>query len=299
MNDSRLIEKYFDKSLTEEEKGIFKIKYETDADFRAQVQLQAQIIASLKTHYAADRLGGEGELPASRVSVPSPHRPAYFQGETVPGESFHIDSQLPPVSLQGENGTSSRSRISFFVRHRTLLLSCAAAVLAIVLIVPAIHILQNRNGDSSFNDTPFIADGNLHPSDSLTQSAKASMKEYLPIADKISEEIQSTGYPQTLYRIKKNPQAYRKGSLIIEHPDENHITISTTYALSSTSISEALLSLYQYDTNGNISIVPGFPQTNIDLTTGTHTINTPLQKNTIYLLTLSAGDLVACVAFVK
>ena len=48
ITNSELIGKYFDKSLTEEEKVLFKQKYETEPDFKQAVKEQAQVIVALK-----------------------------------------------------------------------------------------------------------------------------------------------------------------------------------------------------------------------------------------------------------
>jgi len=49
ITNRELIGKYFDKNLTEEEKVLFKQKYETEPEFKQEIHLQAQIIAALKT----------------------------------------------------------------------------------------------------------------------------------------------------------------------------------------------------------------------------------------------------------
>jgi len=49
ISDKELIEKYFDKALSEEEKNLFKEKYDIDSEFRKELNQQAQIIVALKT----------------------------------------------------------------------------------------------------------------------------------------------------------------------------------------------------------------------------------------------------------
>jgi hypothetical protein len=48
ISNRELIEKYFDKALTKEEKVLFKEKYDTDPEFKKELKAQAQMIVTLK-----------------------------------------------------------------------------------------------------------------------------------------------------------------------------------------------------------------------------------------------------------
>jgi len=49
ITNKELIEKYFDKTLNEEEKVLFKDKYDNELDFREELKQQVKIITSLKS----------------------------------------------------------------------------------------------------------------------------------------------------------------------------------------------------------------------------------------------------------
>jgi hypothetical protein len=68
MENRELIERYFDRSLPKEEKEVFRARYEGDADFRGEVDLQARIFVALRAGEVERRLG-EGKAVRQRRSV--------------------------------------------------------------------------------------------------------------------------------------------------------------------------------------------------------------------------------------
>jgi hypothetical protein len=63
--NNELIEKYFDKTLTEEEKVLFKEKYDQESDFREELKQQALLITSLKSINIQQTEDEENNTPRS------------------------------------------------------------------------------------------------------------------------------------------------------------------------------------------------------------------------------------------
>jgi hypothetical protein len=63
--NKELIEKYFDKTLTEEEKALFKEKYDQEPDFREDLKQQAFLITSLKSVKIQQTEDGKNNMPKS------------------------------------------------------------------------------------------------------------------------------------------------------------------------------------------------------------------------------------------
>ncbi len=77
ITNSELIGKYFDKSLTGEEKVLFKQKYETEPEFKQAVTEQAQIIVALKAS------GLEKEILDTKPVVALPKKTGLYLSMSV------------------------------------------------------------------------------------------------------------------------------------------------------------------------------------------------------------------------
>ena len=76
ITNQELFEKYFDKALTQEEKALFKEKYDTDPDFKKELEQYAQLIMALKIIKEEEKKSAtEGAVATAAIETIPPKRP--------------------------------------------------------------------------------------------------------------------------------------------------------------------------------------------------------------------------------